>query len=412
MVPRVVHLSPILPLLGVLWFGGCANDPGVTERLVGENTVLDTNLILGVHAIGGPYQLTDEPYLIEVARELEAMGSGIIKFNASPRYTKRPYFLEPVPGIDSIATLLDRHPVFREVLSMGFRDYFFWATPLGDVRWGDGLSDAESKRLFDEFHELTRYLLTEFNNTGKHFHLGHWEGDWLLIPNQNPKLDPSPTRIQGMIDYLNVRQAAVEKARKTTPHSNVAVYHYTEVNLVMKGLDGSRPTLTNAVLPHVDVDFVSYSSYDTIQGDNMRERVFQALDHIESRMKPRPDWPGKRVYAGEFAIRASLVDFDPAEHDRRNREVIAAFLEWGCPYILYWQMYCNEVREDLEQGYNGFWLVDPEGTKYSLYHTLDNYWTEARNYIAATKASRGSDPTDEEMHAFALNFFIETPIDP
>jgi hypothetical protein len=324
------------------------------------------NLIIGTHAIGGPYRLTDQPYLLEVARELDSMGSSILKFTAGPNYTRRPYHMERVAGIRSLAGLFERHPVYREVLSMGFRDYFFWASPFAKVRWQDELDEREQAVLYAEMREMAEYLLTRFSGTGKVFHVGHWEGDWLLLPAQDPKLDPSPERIRGMIQYLTIRQKAIEDARSTVPHEDVSIYHYTEVNLVMKGLDGTRPTLTNTVLPRVDVDYVSYSSYDTIQGDGMRRKVFRALDHIESMMKPRPDWPGKRVYAGEFAIRASLVGFDPVEHDRRNREVISAFLEWGCPYILYWQMYCNEAKPNLPQGYNGFWLIDPDGVRYPL----------------------------------------------
>jgi hypothetical protein len=397
-------LAATLSLL-LLSLAGCSSSPVPQSRVESAPADVEANLIIGTHAIGGPYQLTDQPYLLEVARELESMGSSIFKFTAGPRYTRRPYHMEKVAGIDSLTDLFVRHPVYREVLSMGFRDYFFWAGPFGNVRWQDGLSAQEEKVLYAEMRELAEYLLTTFNGTGKAFHLGHWEGDWLLLPSRNPREDPTPARLNGFVQYLNVRQSAIEDARESVPHEGVTIYHYAEVNLVMKGLDGKRPTLTNAVLPRVDVDYVSYSSYDTIQGDGMREKVVQALDHIESMMKPRPGWPGKRVYAGEFAIRASLVDFDPAEHDRRNREVISAFLEWGCPYILYWQMYCNEARDDLEQGYNGFWLIDPEGTRYPLYYTLKDYWQAARVFIEERKAATGAVPSDAELREFAIDYF-------
>ena len=392
-----------LPLFASL--AGCSSAPRSEPAQVGAQANVAMNLIVGTQAIGGPYQFTDAPYLLEVARELDAMGSSILKFTAGPNYARRPYYLQEVAGIRSLADLFERHPVYREVLSMGFRDYFFWASTFGKVRWQDGLDAREEAELYAEMRAMAEYLLTRFNGTGKSFHVGHWEGDWLLLPEQNPRLDPSPGRIEGMIQYLNVRQKAIEDARASVPHENVAIYHYTEVNLVMKGLDGTRPTLTNTVLPQVDVDFVSYSSYDTIQGDDMRRKVFQALDHIESMMKPRPGWPGKRVYAGEFAIRASLVGFDPAEHDRRNREVVSAFLDRGCPYILDWQMYCHEAKPELPQGYNGFWLIDPDGVRYPLYHTMKAYWQAARAYIGETETATGAVPSDAQIREFALQYF-------
>ncbi|MEX0324566.1 MAG: hypothetical protein AB3N33_00620 [Puniceicoccaceae bacterium] len=395
--------TAILGLLSVLM--GCNSSLEPPVRMDNRPAGVEANLIIGTHAIGGPYQLTDQPYLLEVARELDSMGSSILKFTAGPHYTRRPYHMEKVAGIRSLADLFERHPVYREVLSMGFRDYFFWASPFGKVRWQDGLDVQEEKILYAEMRELAEYLLTRFNGTGKVFHVGHWEGDWLLLPSRNPKENPAPERLNGFVQYLNVRQSAIEDARNSVPHAGVSIYHYAEVNLVMKGLDGSRPTLTNTVLPRVDVDYVSYSSYDTIQGDGMREKVVRALDHIESMMKPRPGWTGKRVYAGEFAIRASLVGFDPEEHDRCNREVISAFLEWGCPYILYWQMYCNEPVPDLPQGYNGFWLIDPEGTRYPLYYTMKDYWQATRMFIEERKAATGKLPTDTEIREFAIDYF-------
>jgi hypothetical protein len=392
--------------LAAMAVGGCKTpESGSLSSQTLQPAKVRASQIIGTQAIGGPYQFTDEPYLLEVARVLEGMGSNILKFTAGPRYTRRPYHLEQEPGVTSLTTLLDRHPVYREVLSMGFRDYFFWASPFGNVRWTDGLDTREAETLYAEFRELAEYLLTTFNGTGKRFYLGHWEGDWLLLPSKNPDDDPSPERIRGMAQYLAVRQRAIDDARNSVPHDDVAIYHYTEVNLVMKGINDDRPTLTNAVLPNVDVDYVSYSSYDTIQDDGMQENVRRALDHIESKMIPRPDWKGKRVFVGEFAIRASLAGFDRQEHDRRNREVIKACLDWGCPFILYWQVYCNEPKPEMELGYNGFWLIDPAGEKYPLYDTFQNYWQAAAEYARQHEAESGQVPTDAEMRKFAIRHF-------
>src|SRR5438094_825192 len=135
-----------------------------------------------------------------------------------------------------------------------------------------------------------------------------------------------------MIAWLNIRQKAVDDAKRDTPHSNVQVYHYTEVNLVQKAMHGGT-TLTNDVLPQTRVDFVSYSSYDSLQGEGetLRNNVRRALDYIASKLPPKPGLPGRRVFIGEYGFPCER--FDPLAQARLSREVAVAGLEWGCPYV-------------------------------------------------------------------------------
>jgi hypothetical protein len=75
-----------------------------------------------------------------------------------------------------------------------------------------------------------------------------------------------------MAQWLAARQRGVEMGRGRVKHevSEVAVYHAAEVNLVKSSMD--RPGFGNVVdlvLPHVALDLVSYSCYDTV-GDQVR----------------------------------------------------------------------------------------------------------------------------------------------
>jgi hypothetical protein len=218
----------------------------------------------------------------------------------------------------------------------------------------------------------------------------------------DPNVDATPERIRGFAQYLNIRQRAINDVRSKIPNDGVWVYHYTEVNQVWKGIDGSRPTLTNSVLPLVDVDFVSYSSYDVLYSKNMREDLHRALDHIESQLKPRSDISGKRVFVGEYAIKAAGVKYDPQAHDRRNREVTRAILEWGCPFALYWEFYCNEPRGE---SYEGYWLVDDQQVRSPLYETFESYYTGVKQFVAESMRSTGKPPSDREIRDFAINHF-------
>lgn len=364
------------------------------------------NLILGTQAIGGPYQHTDQPYLLEVASEIEAMGSNLIKFSLSPRnYYNKPYEMSRVPGISSMTDLLTRHPVMQKLMRMPFRFYVLWAHPYNREKWADGLSEQEETRIYNEFYVLARHLLTEYRGTGKVFLLGHWEGDWVLSGKQDPEVDPTSERIQGYAQYLRTRQRAIDDAKAQTPHERVAVYHYAEVNLVHKGIDGSRPTLTNAVLPQVNVDFVSYSAYDSLFTRNPRKSLHAALDHIQEQLEPKEGLGGKRVFVGEFAVKASAVGFDPREHDRRNREILHAIIEWGCPLALYWQFYCNEEAPKRPQGYEGFWLIDDNGKRTPLYDTFSDYWRSVRRFSEQSVRDTGKPPQQSDIREFALDYF-------
>jgi len=93
--------------------------------------------------------------------------------------------------------------------------------------------------------------------------------------------------------------------------------------------------LANSVLPNTNVDFVSYSCYDSLAGspDAIKQRLFAALDYIESKLPPRPGIPGKRVYIGEYGFPLIHVK-TPEKQERLSRALAAAALEWGCPFAL------------------------------------------------------------------------------
>jgi len=324
---------------------------------------LDTfNYVLGTQTFSPAYQFTSEPKLIETARAILAMGSHTIKFR-----------LERI-GPDE-----------QQVFDMPFAHYLVWVGTFGKQEQEHG-----------ELYEIACHLLKTYNGTGKTFYLGHWEGDWLLRGTDNTKDEDkiTPAKIQGMIDWLNTRQRAVDDAKRDTPHRGVEVYHYTEVNLVKLAMAGKK-TVTHDVLPKTTVDFVSYSSYDTQRSP---EELRAALDFIESKLPPKPGIAGKRVFIGEYGFPA--CQYSPAEQDRLSRQVMRVGLEWGCPFVLYWEMYNNEIDKAGRQ--RGFWLIDDKGVKQPIYHTHRRFYERARQFVAEFRVKNGSTPTSEEYAKFAV----------
>ena len=387
-------------ICGVFWGWAGANLSPAAEGDQGSPSAPDRmNYFLCTQAIGGPYRFTDQPYLLEVARRIAAMGSNFIKFTTS--FEGKPYGMKKIEGIETLVDLFEKHPVYREVMTLPFTYYHLWVYPAWETKWEDGVDAGEEKKLYAEFRAFAEYLLKKYDGTGKQFYLGHWEGDWTMSGATDPKVDATPERIRGFTQYLQIRQRAIEDARREVPHRDVAVYHYVEVNQVLKGLDGKRPTVTNAVLAEVNPDFVSYSCYEAIYWGDPRKKIPLAFSEVESRLKPRPEISGKRVFAGEFAVKASAVDFDGKAHARKNLEVARILLEWGCPFAVYWQFYCNEPNEKKSEGYEGFWLVDSKNRETQLYSDFVRYFREMRDWSNRQKEV-GKKIGHEEVKAEAI----------
>ncbi|MGD0261564.1 MAG: hypothetical protein ABSD29_17255 [Verrucomicrobiota bacterium] len=389
------------------------------------------NYIVGTQTIGATYQFTEESVLVETARAILDMGSNLLKFTmgrdyqrmmikpskaaypetmqyllnqgSDARNTPRVKFpgasVEAPPANPAVQTLTDLariEPAYRKVLAMPFAYYVIWTYAFTPRWWLKGFSAEDQDKEYREIYAFVAHLLKTYNGTGKTFFLGHWEGDWHLRPDLNTQTDAgvTPESIQGMIDWLNTRQRAVDDAKRRTPHHGVQVYHYAEVNHVSAVMAG-RPSVTNRVLPRTNVDFVSYSAYDSL--DDIPNKIPRALDYIESKLPPKAGIAGKRVFIGEYGFAARTCP-EP-ERDRRSRQVMRIGLEWGCPFVLCWQMYNNEFSNGVE---NGYWLIDNHGVKQPLWHTLADFYREARRYVADCQRRTGRLPAEAEFRRFAI----------
>jgi hypothetical protein len=366
----------------------------------GEPPADTLNLILGTQTIGVKYGFTDKTRLVETAERIREMGSNLLKITLNGKMDQA-YGLPKRDDVRSLTDLVSRDPSVKHVFDMPFSYYHLWVYPFAhrDASWKDGFTDEEKKNEYDEVHALARYLLKTYAGTGKTFFFGHWEGDWSLLPGYDKNRDPAPEATQGMIDWLNTRQAAIDDAKRETAARDVQIYNYTEANLVQKGMKGGH-CLVNDVLPHTTVDYVSYSCYDTInphKGDT-RQALHAALDYIEAKLPPKPGLAGKRVYIGEYGFPLSATK-TPEQQDLWSRDVCRAAVEWGCPFVLYWEMYCNEIADGKHRG---FWLIDDKDRKQPLYFTHQRYYAGLRQFAADCKTKHGRPPTDAELRKQAL----------
>ena len=402
------------------------------------------NYVLGTQTFAPKYQFTDDTRLVETAKQIKAMGSNTIKLLVGSGAIND-YKLPPNPEINSFTSLLDKEPSYRQVLRMPFDYYLFWvhSSPIENSKWGgyygwsQGYSEQERYDEYQQIYDLTCYLLTEFNNTGKTFMLGNWEGDWLLMEEPyRPDKQIAPAAISGMIQRMNNRQLAVDNARKDTIYHNVAVYHYVEVRLVhrsrteelekfvdrnkveilMDDYKSGLKSITTDVLPYTNVDYVSYSSYDSLfryQNLPLSERkekvaryLTDGLDWIDSHLPPKDNISGKRVFIGEYGFPVNKDHLTPQAQDELSRVVMKTALQWGCPFALYWQMYENESEEGGSNA-SGYWLIDPDGNQQPVYHTLKDFYSRACDYVKHYRQIMHRNPSQEQFRMEAVKWLDE-----
>jgi hypothetical protein len=95
-------------------------------------------------------------------------------------------------------------------------------------------------------------------------------------------------------------------------------------------------------------------------------------------------------------------------HDSNNRDVFVKALNWGCPFVLYWEFYNNEI--DANGISQGFWLITDQNVKTPLYYTFSNLYQNGKQYVTDYKKSHGILPTIQEYQAWAVRQLSITPV--
>ncbi len=387
----ILKLQKLILFFGMMFFTIqlCAQtDPAV------ENY----NYVLGTQTIGPKYKFTSDDALVETAKEIYTMGSRILKISLN----LSSYGLSG--SFSDITSIVRDQPSFKYVLDMPFRDYFFWAR--SNANWADGYSESERSTDSIQLYDLTKYLLTQYNNTGKTFYLGHWEGDWYLLPNYDRNYVPSDERCLNMAKWYRTRQNAVDKAKADTQFSGVNVFHYAEINQVVDAKDSGKKRVVNCVLPLTNVDYVSYSAYDAQWFDQTRYNSI--LNYIESNLPAKSGFSGKRVFIGEVGNSLEKSSWDIYKHESDNRNYFMKPLQWGCPFVLYWQMYNNEINSTNNQ-HRGFWLIDNANQKQPLYDTFFWFYDAAKKWVTQQKQQHGVLPSQIAYLQWASAFLQQVP---
>lgn len=324
---------------------------------------------VGATHVGGKYHLTNKPFLIEGAERLLALGTRLGKFWFNPAGIATSYPFNSQWG--EYRTLLDlaKSAYFAEVFSMPFETIFLEASAPSEEGWQKEQPGSFYEAVTSEYYDVAAHFYRQFRARPLTIVLQHWEGDWLLRgPNKkwSPPSADWEQRAERMARWLEARQAGVSRAREELGAGSVCrVAHATEVNRVMdmhKGL----PTVTDKVLPKVELDLVSYSAYDGMRDANT---LYNCIQKIREHARTGPMFGMGAVCVGEIGI---------PENEQAGRlaarwdELMGAALAADALYVIHWELYCNEPNPKVQpppappiksgSDARGFWLVRPDGT--------------------------------------------------
>ncbi len=318
------------------------------------------------------------------------LGSDIIKLSLSHKTLhKQGYEVDKYTSLTDLA----QHQVYQKSLDLPFRLAFFWAHGKTLFKYYKPSKDQE---IYNEFYQFTSYLLKNYNESGKTFMIGNWEGDWLMGAKElGQDKDMTTEKIDKMIRWMNIRGKAIDDAKTAVAHNNVKVYFYAEVNLVRHSRKTGLKRMTNSVLPRCEyLDYVSISSYET-QGisawasphsaDSLKADLYNDLNYVESLLQPRQGIVGKRVGIGEIGYPIVHI-MSSYKVNERKAELIQARLallsarvnlEWGTPFWLWWGIHHNEEitsKKFPNRRFKGFGLIDQRtGHKTRLWHEFHSY---------------------------------------
>ena len=382
-----------MTVLGALWIGLLS---------AAYTRAGDLSNVLGVTHIDGKYYFGGEDYLDQGADQVLATGSKLIKVEMDSQSPGK-YPWNSNWSTPTSLTGLAQTDYFKSLFSKPFDTYVITAYSIGIPGGGDGteywlngMTAAQKAAEQQSFYNLARYLMTNYNGTGKTFLLENWEGDWALRDGAGNTGShngiPSATNVQGMIDWFNAREAGIRQARSELgATSNVKVYGVAEVNRVADAMNPSftEATLTNNVLPFTNVDFASYSSYDTQESSTAFPA---AIKYIASHL-PASAVNGQNthsVYVGEFGEPEGQKS--AAQVNATINNVLGTVQADGMPYALYWEIYSNELANGAtppvngnNAGVKGFYLVRPDGTPSTAWH-------QYRQRITTSDPSRATTP--------------------
>jgi hypothetical protein len=347
------------------------------------------NARVGATHVAGKYHFTSKPFLLEGAEKLIELGTRLGKFWFMPHGAARDYpFHSDWPRTKSFIELASTE-YWERVFSLPFATVILEAHAPIEGGWMSAKEQSFYDEVSREFFELTGHLYKRFAARDVTFILQHWEGDWMLRGQAGAKWEPPPEdwprRCEQMAKWLAARQAGVSKARKEFLETQAKavkcrVVHAAEVNRVLDGWK-NIPTVTNKVLPQLELDLVSYSYYDSMSNP---VTLWKAIEEIRRHSRTNGPFGPRAVYLGEVGIPENE---QPQNLRQRWDAFLGVMLAMDIPYLAHWEIFCNELNPKLtpapkppvknNSDVRGFYLVKPDGSLSESGTFLRELWSRS-----------------------------------
>ena len=223
--------------------------------------------------------------------------------------------------------------------------------------------------------------------------------------------------IEKYVKWTTTRQAAINAAKRDHGTNGVNVFFYIEFNLAEENFEDHpalpgvlRPTMLNSVVPSVNPDFLSYSSYKStnkymdhkgqyFNQTRVDEKFWSVLDHAQSKLQTTSTNltsvlgdMSKRVFIGEFS---PVNTREPSLFVPSAAQVFRAALQWGCPFVLHWAAYDNDS--------NAVPLVPRDNKDIYTLSPMRQFfknWTDAAHFYVLSK-----NPTSNQLRLWAVEWF-------
>ena len=78
-------------------------------------------------------------------------------------------------------------------------------------------------------------------------------------------------------------------------------------------------------------------------------------------------------------------------------------MEWGCPFLLYWELYCNEIDAKTSE-HRGYWLIDNNGDKQPAWYLHRDFLGRANAWLDDYMKEYGKLPEQSVYNAAAAKW--------
>lgn len=398
------------------------------------------NFFLGTQAICAPtwsayriapydshaYSESGYDMLTEFRESVATSGLNHFKFKLTPNACESYKISCDSTTLSSLTELSQVGEIAATLADPRFQWYHIWGYSFSlPNKLSESFTDEQLDAEYNEIYNWTAHILQTYRDTDKVFFLGNWEGDWELMGASRCRSGsafdlgcaPSEEIVDKYIKWTSTRQRAIDAAKQDFGTQGVNVFFYIEFNFADENFADHpntpgvpRPTILNSVVPSVNPDFISFSSYkstnsyvdyqiESFNQEQVDENFWTVLDYAESKLTEKGTDLSmvlgdmtKRVFIGEFS---PVNSKDPVLFAPTTAQVVRAALEWGCPFVLHWAIYENES--------NAVPLLSPSSEdiySFTPLRQLFKDWSDA-----ATEYVVQNDPTPNELRMWAVEWF-------